>query len=455
MSNVDPQDIYHDGKWFSRSGDALNTVLNPRDASIDSFGRNRVSLPSIVFEQNFSQAPADPIWEKTAYGSGTLSNTANAGTTSLTTIAAASGSGYWIQSYAPIRYMPGISTLCRFTFTFATLVANLVQKVGMYSDQTRSSSAPGLVGDGLYVEANGTTVNLVLRNYLGGATTEVKVPQSQWSLDHMDGTGPSKYNINWAIPQHFILEFQYLGVGVIRMGWNTPYGLVWCHEFSSVNSFTTPYARTGSFPLSAEIYTTSTGVAASTLQLINTVVLQERDGSMNRGWRYFSGNSGTTICTPGTANALYPILALRALLTNDFTKRASFVPVDGTITVAVPATGSTTLQWALLAAPTPMTGATFGITPAPSSVIELDQGAAEATAVTGEILFSGTLPNVVGTYQLDFKFKDDNQIKAAQNAAGTLTITGMNVLVLAVGSLTGTCTVAPGVVGSLVWKEIV
>ena len=444
---------------YSPAG-AVNTVSSPRDPMVDSFGRERVSLPSVVFEQNFSQAPADPIWEKTAYGSGTLTNPANSGTTNLNTIAAASGSGYWIQTYNYVRYMPGISTIHRFTFTFAPLVAGLVQRLGMYSDQARTGSAPGNTGDGLYLEANGTTVNLVLRNYVSGTITEIRVPQSQWSLDHMDGTGPTMGNpsgikLDWTVPQHWILEFQYLGVGVIRMGWNSPVGLIWCHEFVSVNALATPYARTGSFPLSAEIYTTTTGIAASTLQLINTVVIQERDGSLTRGWRYFSGNSGTTVCTPGTANALYPILALRALLTNDFTKRATFVPVDGSLTVVTAGVGTTSIQWAIVAMPTPMTGATFGISAAPSSVIELDQGAAEATAVTGEIIFSGVVPNVVGTYPLTFLFKDDNQIRAAQNAAGTSTITGPNVLTLAVGTLTGTTTVAPNVVATLGWKEIV
>ena len=415
------------GARYIPEGVAVVTT-STRDPMVDSFGRGRVSLPSVIFEQNFSQAPADPIWEKTAYGSGTLTNTANSGTTSLNTIVTTSGSGYWIQSYQYIRYAPGISTLQRFTFTFAPLVANLTQRVGMFSDQAATGSAPSGIGDGLYLEAVGTTINLVLRNYIGGTVNEIRVPQNQWTIDHMDGTGPtagnpSGLNINWAVPQHFIMQFQYLGVGVIRMGFNTGFETVWVHEFVSVNALTTPYARTGSFPVRAEIYTTGAIPAAATLQLINMVVLQETDGTRKRGWRYFSANSGTTASAIGTANALYPLLAVRALLTNDLTKRATIIPVRARITVLTAGTGTTAIQWALVAMPTPMTGATFGIFPAPSSICEIDQGAAEGTAVTGEYLFSGTLPNTVGAYDFDLTQCDDNQIRVGQNAAGSLTIT--------------------------------
>jgi hypothetical protein len=438
---------------------AIVTANSTRDPVMDSFGRTRTSLPSVVFEQNFSQAPADPIWEKTAYGSGSLTNTLNSGTTNLNTIGTASGNGYWIQSYQYIRYAPGISTLQRFTFTFAPFTANLTQRVGMFSDQAATGSAPSNIGDGLYLEVVGTTVNLVLRNYVGGTVNEIRVPQNQWSIDHMDGTGPtmgnpSGININWTVPQHFILQFQYLGVGVIRMGFNTQFETVWVHEFVSVNALATPYARTGSFPVRAEIYTTGTIPAAATLQLINMVVLQETDGTRKRGWRYFSANSGTTTSAIGTANALYPLLAVRALLTNDLTKRATIVPVKARITVLTAGTGTTAIQWALVAMPTPMTGATFGIFPAPSSICEIDQGAAEGTAVTGEYLFSGTLPNAVGAYDFDLTQCDDNQIRVGQNAAGSLTTTGINVLALAVGSLQGTTTIAPTLTVSLDWKEI-
>src|ERR1017187_768481 len=101
------------GARYIPEGVAVVTT-STRDPMMDSFGRGRVALPSVVFEQNFSQLPLDPIFEKTAYGSGTITNTANSGTTSLNTIATTSGNGYWCQSYQYIRYAPGISTLQRF-----------------------------------------------------------------------------------------------------------------------------------------------------------------------------------------------------------------------------------------------------------------------------------------------------------------------------------------------------
>jgi hypothetical protein len=432
-----------------------NVTYSPSDPVIDSFEHMQSSLPHIEFEQSFSSAPNAALWEQTAYGAGTLTNPVNSGTTSLNTIANTPGTGYWIQSYAQVRYSPGIGSIFRMTFKLATDVAGLSQRVGMYSDQTATPGLPGGVGDGLYFEASGGVKSLVLRNYIGSVASEVRVAQTAWNLDKLDGTGASGVNINWSLPQHLVCKFQWLGVGVIRMGFNTSVGLVWAHEFVSVNSMSTPYSRTGTLPFRAEIFTTTGTVAASSLQLINCVCIQEKDGSTKRGWKYFSGNSGSTTKTVGTASALYPIAALRALLTDDFTKRTTIIPTKITINVVVVGTGTTSIQWALLGAPTPMSGATFAVSAGAGSTVGIDNAATATTAVTGNVLFSGCIPNVVGTYEIDLTNYDDNILRAGQNAAGTLTITGQNVLTLAAGTLTGTCTVAPQFACALSWKELV
>lgn len=431
----------------------VTTTYDRRDASLDAFERLRVSIPHVEFEQTFTQTIPLTMWEQTAYGSGTYTQTSN-NTGQLNTIANASGSGYWIQAYAPVRYAPGISNIFRWTFIFAPNVTGLTQRVGYYNDTTASGSGPGGTGDGLYIEAVNGVVNLVLRNYINSVATEYRIPQSSWSLDHMDGTGTSGVNINWTIAQHLVCEYQWLGVGTIRMGFNTPVGLVWAHEFISVNSFAQEYSRHGSFTCRAEIFTTTTGPGASSLQLINTTAIQERDGSQGRAFKYFNGNSGATAKTVGTtANTLFPLMALRAALTNDIIKKTTFIPMSVTINLLVVGTGTTSIQWAILAAPTPMTGATFAVSPSSSSFVTVDNAATATTAVTGTPIFGGIIPNVVGTYTFMLSDFPDNLIKANQNAAGNLTITGANVLTLAAGTLTGTTTVAPIFAASISWKE--
>ena len=198
-----------------------NTTFNHDDFTLDSFERLRVSEPRIVFEYSFGTfltSSATTIWESTATASGTQVLTTNLYGTELNTLLTAT-SGYWIQSYNHIRYAPGISTLLRFTFNFNSLITNVRQRVGMFTDQ---GTYPSTAGDGLYLEADGSAISVV-RRYMttGGTGAEERVLQANWNRDKLDGTGASGVNLDWTKAQHLVIEYQWLGVGTIRFGFET------------------------------------------------------------------------------------------------------------------------------------------------------------------------------------------------------------------------------------------
>jgi len=432
----------------------IETQYNHDDFTLDSFERLRVSEPRIAFEYSFGTqlvSAATTIWEATATASGTVALTTNLYGQDLNSLTTA-GSGYWIQSYNHIRYAPGISTLARITFNMNELITNVRQRVGLFTDQ---GTYPSTAGDGLFLEADGASISFV-RRYLTTAGTggEERILRANWNRDKLDGTGTSGVNLNFALTQHLIIEYQWLGVGTIRFGFETgTAGVVWAHEISSVNLLSVAWSRTGTLPVRAEIYNTGVTARAGKLTLINCVVLHEGDVSDFRGWKYFGGNSGATGKLGGTAAALYPILSLRAASTNDMTKRVRVIPTSVTITVAVASTGATSLQVALLMLPTPNTGATFATTTA-GSLVTIDTAATAATAVTGTAIWNTIIPNVVGTYTFDLKTMNDNANVIGYNAAGTVAITGPSVLTLAVGTLTGTATVGATIAAAINWKEI-
>lgn len=426
-----------------------------KDFTLDSFERLRVSDARIMFEYNFgAQTPtlATTIWESTAYGAGTEQLTTNLYGTELTTTTA-TATGRWIQSYNHVRYAPGISTLLRFTFGLQQNT-NVRHRVGMFTDQ---GTFPSTAGDGIYFEMDGTTANFVRRYMTQGAGgTEERVAQSAWNIDKLNGTGSSGITLDWTKTQHLIIEYQWLGVGTIRFGFETGTGgTVWAHEMSSVNSAAEAWCRTGSLPLRAECWTYGTAVA-SKLTLVNCVVIHEGDVADLRGWRYFGGNSGATAkAGSATVTGLYPLLSLRAASTNDLTKRARIIPTLVNITVATAAVGATTsLQVALLMNPTPNTGATFAVTTS-GSVVTIDNAATATTAVTGTAIWQAIIPNVAGSYNFDFSTMNDNANTVGYNAAGTVAITGPSVLTLAAGPLTGTLTAAAVIIASVNWKELV
>jgi hypothetical protein len=430
-----------------------NVGFKHDDFTLDSFQRLRTSDARIAFEYTFgafAPASATTIWEAAAVASGTAALTTNLYGVELNTLVG-TGTGYWIQSYNHVRYAPGISSLMRFTFNFNTPITNCRKRVGMFTDQ---GSYPSTAGDGLYLEQDGNAVAVVRRTMSSGAGLEERVLQGNWNKDTLDGTGPSGVTLDWTLAQHFVVEFQWLGVGTIRFGFETHKGIVWCHEMVSVNALSVAWSRTGSLPVRAEIHANGALAQAGKLTLINVVVLQEGDVLDMRGWRHFGATSGTTAKVGGTAAGLYPVMSLRAASTNDLTKRARIIPTILDVTVAVVATGATSLQVALLMLPTPNTGATFATTVA-GSVVTVDTIATATTAVTGAVIATWAIPNVAGRYQFDLSRFNDNANLIGYNAAGTVGINNSSVLTVAAGPLTGTTTVAATVVASIGWKEMV
>ena len=442
----------------SASVKITNTPLisfNNDDFSKDSFERLRVSQPVVVFEDSFAAllpSAKTTIWEAAATASGTANLTSNLYGTELNTLLT-NGSGYWIQSYNHVRYAPGISTLFRITFNFNQFITSVRQRVGMFTDQ---GAYPSNAGDGFYLEADGSVVSVV-RRYMttGTAGAEERINQANWNMDKLDGTGPSGVNLNWTKAQHFVVEYQWLGVGTIRFGFETGQNqVVWCHQIVSVNALSQSWSRTGTLPVRAEIYSTGVLATAGKLTLINCVVIHEGDVGDLRGWKYFGGNSGATPKVGGLVAATwYPVMGIRAAATNDLTKRARILPTSVTFSVATVATGATVLQVGLMMLATPNTGATYAVATGGSAAV-IDIAATAATAVTGTLIWTGLVPNVVGCYTFDLSTLNDNMNVIGTVASGAQAITGAGNLTVVAGGIQ-TSTVGAGIVASLNWKELV
>jgi hypothetical protein len=77
----------------------------------------------------------------------------------------------------------------------------------------------------------------------------IKVPQSQWNIDKMDGTGPSGYVINPARMQMVYIDYTWYGAGFIRFGFRAADGnIYYCHKMPNNNTNTEAYMRSGNLP---------------------------------------------------------------------------------------------------------------------------------------------------------------------------------------------------------------
>ena len=435
------------------------------DATLDSFERLRVSIPTIVFEHSFGAilpASCTTVWETGSTGSpGTDALTTNLygfnivqPVTTLT--------GRWYQSINHIRYQPGVSTMLRFTFAFGAgslLTANQRDRLGMFTDTTAAMT--GAAGDGLFLENDAGAVYVVRRYMTQGVGSEERVLQSAWNLNRMAGGGDvadSSRNVvtlDWTRSQHLVVEFQWLGVGTIRFGFETgSNGVVWCHEMNSANSILESWSRTGSLPVRFESYNYGLAAAHNTT-FINVAVLQEGNPNDLRGWRYFAANSGATGKLGGTAIGLYPLMGLRAAGTNDLTKRTRIIPVSLTVSVVVAGTvGVTPIRVVLLMLGTPNTGATYAVTVAGSTTV-IDNAATATTAITGTSIWEAIIPNVVGAYTFGLSdMASQNMNLIGCPASGTQAITGVGNLTLAAGPMVAAFTVAATIAATIQWKEL-
>ena len=101
-------------------------------------------------------------------------------------------------------------------------------------------------------------------------TDDLKIPQSAWNLDKMDGTGPSGYNIDLSKMQMFYMDYSWYGAGFIRWGFRAVNGdVLYCHKLANNNVNQEAYMRSGNLPARYETVThppttITTGTVVST-----------------------------------------------------------------------------------------------------------------------------------------------------------------------------------------------
>jgi hypothetical protein len=80
-------------------------------------------------------------------------------------------------------------------------------------------------------------------------TIDTKIPQSEWSLDTMDGNGPSGYDIDLTKMQMFYIDYSWYGAGFVRFGLRGVDGEVtYAHKIVNNNSNSEAFMRSGNLP---------------------------------------------------------------------------------------------------------------------------------------------------------------------------------------------------------------
>jgi hypothetical protein len=146
-------------------------------------------------------------------------------------------------------------------------------------------------------------------------TDTLRIPQSQWNIDRMDGTGDSLFALDMGKMQMWYIDYTWYGAGAIRWGFRTQRGTVtYAHRLAHGNNMTEAYMRSGNLPARYEVSTFNIFTKLSQT-LLNTDTAAMTVVNTDR-----FPNSGTLIVSAsGNINAVIEYINFTGKTANQFT----------------------------------------------------------------------------------------------------------------------------------------
>ena len=333
-------------------------------SATDAFGRLRVSQPFTLFDTQSRYYDHGQFSTATVNGA-SVNYQANSSTYTLT-VGTSSGSSVIQETMKVFPYQPGKSLLVLNSFCMNSTIPGVTQRVGFFGAQ-----------NGIFFEAAGTTLNMVIRSYSSGIVTEDRIPQDQWNGDRLDGNGGltnvSNITLHPDRDQIFYTDIEWLGVGSVRCGFVIDGQTYICHTFNHANVIgnTTTYMTTATLPIRYEIFNTSAQASNRTMRQICSTVISE--GGYTQFGPLSSAGTGINVLRLTTGGTYYPIASIR-LASSRLDSIVSPVQVD----ILSPSVNY--YRWALLKNAI-LTGATWSGTSSTGTV----QYDTSATGVSGGI----------------------------------------------------------------------
>ena len=244
------------------------TVTNDVDvsfdgATVDAFGRLRTSSPYTLFDSYFSVDEKPRVWDTLIEGTGNATFDANIASV-VFDVGTSSGDKVVRQTKNYFQYQPGKSLLTLTTFVLDEAKANLRQRVGYFD-----------TNNGVFLERDGTDVYIVKRTSTSGTPQDIRIPQSDWNGDKIDGTGESGQTLDNTKSHIFFTDVEWLGVGTVRAGFVINGSFIIAHSFNHANIESNVYMTTAVLPVRYEMENTGVTTSNSLLKQICSTVISE------------------------------------------------------------------------------------------------------------------------------------------------------------------------------------
>lgn len=275
---------------------------SPASAATDAFSRLRVSNPKGIFDVNFEGGLQPLIFDSAVVGSGSVVHNSNFACASLTTGTSASDSVIF-RTRRYLKYHPGKSQLVILSGNLGEKSSAVIKRMGQFDEN-----------NGFYFQLT-DVLSVCLRSSTSGSPVDRVFDQSDWNIDKLDGTGPSGLNLDITKQNIFIFDYQWLGAGRIRYGFDLGGNIVYCHQIDNANNLGQMYSRTANLPINVEIRNQAIAPVLNMVLFSCCAVISEgAENSQPDGVVRYNSN-GITTRTFNTT--LYPIISLR--------KKAAFI----------------------------------------------------------------------------------------------------------------------------------
>lgn len=229
------------------------------EGQTDAFARMRMSYPATIYDskQIFHNSEIvsgenNPLFydNQEVSGSGTTT-TYNANRASTTLGVSALTAGKRVRrTRMHFNYFPGKSQLYILTFVVGNTLSGITKRIGSFTDE-----------NGIFLQVTNGDIELCIRSNVTGTPVDTTVSQANWNLDMLDGNGASGHTLDLTKSQILFYDYEWLGVGRVRMGFFIDGVPVYAHEFLHTNDLDAVYMSTPNLPISAEIENDGTGLA--------------------------------------------------------------------------------------------------------------------------------------------------------------------------------------------------
>ena len=254
--------------------------------NLDAFSRLRVGLPQLRLSALFDTDKRPLVWDERLVNGGLATHLPFEDSVEMTVEAASSESCRQTKEYYVYRAAQSQLVLC--TFAMATPQAGVTQEVGYFDDN-----------NGLFFRASGATLQMVRRTDTSGTPVDAPVDQADWNLDKLDGSGASGITLDVAKTQILVIDFQWLGVGRVRFGFDIDGLIVYCHELRNANNLTAVYMRTPKLPVRYRI-ANGAGLLPDPVSMKQICSAVVREGGTDEPGVQRSIDNGNAAATVGT-----------------------------------------------------------------------------------------------------------------------------------------------------------